>query len=462
MATELNFRILISAVDQGARKLIGGTQTDLAKLGGQMKKAGAAMTMVGGAIVGSLMAATAATAQYGDELAKASAKTGVATESLGRLRWAAEQSNVSFGTLEAALFRMQRGAAEAAAGTGTAKQAFDALGISVTDATGKTKDAEQLMIEVAQALSQVDDAGQRAALTFLIFGRQGMELLPLLMSGEEGIRKLGEEAEKMGLAMSGEAAAASEAFNDQLNELKTALGGLWRVIGTNLIPIITDLAEWLTDVANRMSAWAERNPWLSSTLTKIALAIGGILAVAGPMLLLLGQALIAWNALTAAQARNAAAATAAGNANLAAAGKAAAGGKLAGLGAGLKGLGLAGLGKVGAIGAGAAKALGGAAAAIGGSTAAAVGSAVAAGVAIPYFATGVGRHVEAGRQSEAAMFAMGGQEYDRGGVGETIARVFGFDTARQRAAREFAEQPVTREMLEAARQINRQQVYGAN
>lgn len=248
---------------------------------------GVGMTAVGGGIVGGLMAMTKQAATYGDEIAKASKKTGMATEDISRLRYAAERSGVGFGGLESALARMARSASEAAGGAEMYSEAYDRLGVSVTDANGELKGGEQLFREVAEGLKNVDNATERAALAQEIFGRSGAQLLPLLNEGEAGIKKLGDRAEELGMVLSGKAAKDSERFNDALADLKDTGTTIAMTLGQTLMPTIAEIAEKVSEAVGRWREWSEAHPTLNALVIKGALALGLFMTAVGPLLVAL-------------------------------------------------------------------------------------------------------------------------------------------------------------------------------
>lgn len=248
---------------------------------------GVGMTAVGGGIVGGLMAMTKQAANYGDEIAKASKKTGMATEDISRLRYAAERSGVGFGGLESALARMARSASEAAGGAEMYSEAYDRLGVSVTDANGELKGGEQLFREVAEGLKNVDNATERAALAQEIFGRSGAKLLPLLNEGEAGIKKLGDRAEQLGMVLSGKAAKDSERFNDALEDLKDTGTTIAMTLGQTLMPTIAEIAEKVSEAVGRWREWSEAHPTLNALIIKGALALGFFMVAVGPLLVAL-------------------------------------------------------------------------------------------------------------------------------------------------------------------------------
>ena len=184
------------------------------KLGKTAKVAGAALAGVG-------VAAGAMTKKFlsaGDDLDKMSGRTGIAVEELQKFGFAAEQSGTDLATFEKAILKQSKILNDAKDGLASATDSLDALGVSVEDLDGLNPDEQFLVL--ADALSEVDDAGERAALAQEIFGKSGAQLLPLVKDGADGITALGDQLEETGNIMSTEAATAAAQFNDSMNVLK--------------------------------------------------------------------------------------------------------------------------------------------------------------------------------------------------------------------------------------------------
>lgn len=276
-----DLNIIIRAVD----KLSGPAGQMDDKLQGLTVRASQAADMlgrrmvIGAAAAGAALAGAALTAaRYGDELAKASDKTGVAVEDLARLRYAAEQSGVSFGQLEGAMARMARTAADASRGTGDAALAYQALGINVMDASGQLRGGQELFQEIAQRLSEIQSPSERAAQAMRIFGRSGAELLPLLNQGAAGIDELSERAEKLGLVMDEESARAAERFNDALNDLKLGLRSTVVAVGETMFGT-AEFNEKLAETIGSVSTWIRENSTLVRGIVYATGAISGLVGM---------------------------------------------------------------------------------------------------------------------------------------------------------------------------------------
>ena len=131
--------------------------------------------MAAAAIAGaaaSVVALSQAFADLQNELLDASARTGVAVETLAGLRLAAEGSGLEFRNLEAGLNRLPKSMADAARGTGAAARAFDALGVAVVDTEGELRSSEDVLQETFEALSAIENPAEKAALAIDLLGQR--------------------------------------------------------------------------------------------------------------------------------------------------------------------------------------------------------------------------------------------------------------------------------------------------
>ncbi len=114
-----NTKIIISAVDK-TRKGFSSVTSGLKKVSGAVFNLKTALLgTVGAAGFGLLVKSSL---QATDQLAKTASKIGTTTEALSQLRFAADLTGVATQTMDMALQRFTRRAAEAAKGTGEAKK----------------------------------------------------------------------------------------------------------------------------------------------------------------------------------------------------------------------------------------------------------------------------------------------------------------------------------------------------
>ena len=189
----------------------------------------------------------------GEALDKMSKRTGFSVEALGELKFAAEQSGSSIESIEKATKKMSAVIFDAGDGMKSAEEALAALGLEASDFKGLSPEAQ--FLELGAALKEVSSETERAALAQKVFGKAGTELLPLFDEGFEGMDKLRQQARNLGIVMSTEAAAGAAAFNDSMNELKSAALGVFRGLASELLPKLAEFARWLVSKKPEIQAF---------------------------------------------------------------------------------------------------------------------------------------------------------------------------------------------------------------
>lgn len=200
----------------------------------------AGATLAAGAVAASMVKSAIDSAEATGILA---GKLGITTEALSKLQYAAKLSDVSQASLETGMKKLARTLTDAASGSAAATKAFDALGLSAEEIINLPAD-EQLG-RIADALNAVENASQRAALAQKIFGRGGVDMLPLLAEGQKGIAALSAEAERMGVVISEDMAKKSQQFNDSVDRLKAAVSGIGLEMAAFVVGPLADFSEGL-------------------------------------------------------------------------------------------------------------------------------------------------------------------------------------------------------------------------
>lgn len=195
-------------------------------------------------------------------------KTGIATETLSAMKYAAELSHVSFDQLGIALQRLARNMEQAArGGAGPATQAFKDLGIAVTDTNGKLRPMEDVLLQVADRFHGMDDGAKKTALAIDIFGRSGANLIPMLNQGREGIQRLEEEARRLGVTLTEDNVEAINEYHHAVLQLKNAWGGLVISLTTLVMPVLDGFARFLTAVIDILKALGNTIKMVANFLT---------------------------------------------------------------------------------------------------------------------------------------------------------------------------------------------------
>ena len=202
---------------------------------------------------------------FADSLNKLSQKTGITADGLYSLSAAAKLSDVDFSSLEGSLAKFSKGIGEASMGTGTAKDAFERLGISIKNQDGTLKDSFTLLTELSDKFQDMPNGASKATTAMELFGKSGAQMIPLLNAGSE-------ELKKFSGIMNEDTAKASEKFNDSM----TTIGLSMDVIFTKTA---NQLAPTLTVLANDFLGLADDSDELGTSLSgKLATGMKGVIA----------------------------------------------------------------------------------------------------------------------------------------------------------------------------------------
>ena len=214
---------------------------------GKVGKAfGAALAALGAAAVGAasaLAGLTVSASNYADDILTTSANTHIATDDLQKYSYALNFIDGDINTLTGTLKKNTQIMSKARDGNATYTEAYEKLGVSITDANGELRNGQDVYWEVIDALGQIENETERDALAMTLLGKSGTELNTIIDAGSEAFKAYGEEAEAMGAVMSGESLNALGAFNDKLQQLKAGLGGMKNAAALIALPFLDDLAE---------------------------------------------------------------------------------------------------------------------------------------------------------------------------------------------------------------------------
>ena len=249
------------------------------------KAIGLGMVAAGGAILAAGVLSIKTFAEMGDEVQKMAIKTGLSTEALSELRHAAEISGTSIQGIEKGIKRMASTLLDAEMGLATSVDALNELNLSVEDFKGLSP--EEAFIKFMEAIADVEDPLKRSALAQDIFGKSGVDLLPIMASGSKGLADLRQEAHDLGIVFDQEAANKAAEFTDAMLRVNEATSGVKMAIAEQLIPILLPLIVKVKDIISSFSTWAKENPGLTRTLVIVTTAAGGLLIPLGMIMIML-------------------------------------------------------------------------------------------------------------------------------------------------------------------------------
>ena len=257
--------VSLYANDSALVKGLKAAGQHLQSFGAGIAKMGGAMLGAGGAVLAPLAGMVAGFAEAGSALADMSARTGVSASNLSALGYAAGMTGASMEDVEKAIRKMQQNGMSA-----------DKIGA------------------IADKMAAMTDPAKKTAFAIKMFGKSGTALIPMLSGGSAGLAAFREEAERLGVVMSDEDAAAADKLGDAMDRTKTTLKGVAMQIGAALAPAVTWLADELAKAISTVIQFVRDNRELVVTVAAVAAGIAGagvVLVGLGGTITVLGMAL---------------------------------------------------------------------------------------------------------------------------------------------------------------------------
>ena len=193
-----------------------------------------------------LVSMTKESAAFADNIITLSMQTGQTTDQLQEFSYATELIDVSVDTLQGSLTKLTNNMQDTINGTGNAKASFEALGISVTDADGNMRSANDVFYETIDALGDVKNETERDAMAMDIFGRSAQDLNPLIIQGSDTLKAYAQEAHNVGYVLNNEELSALGAVDDAYQRLQKSQEGAKNQLSAEFAPYLTEFYEKIT------------------------------------------------------------------------------------------------------------------------------------------------------------------------------------------------------------------------
>jgi hypothetical protein len=203
--------------------------------------------------VKALVDAGKAAAAYADEILTASTVTGLSTDTLQEYAYAAELIDTDLADVEKALGKNVKSMASAQSGSKAYAEAYEKLGVSVTDANGNLRKSEDVFWDCIDALGNVQNETEADAIAMQIFGKSARDLSPLIETGSEGFRNFADEAHEAGAVLNGDTLDSLGRVDDSLQRLDSQISAFKNAAGASIAPLLGSLAEGATDFLKAMT-----------------------------------------------------------------------------------------------------------------------------------------------------------------------------------------------------------------
>ena len=222
-----------------------------------------------------------------DDQAAFADRIGSSVQELQALQFAFAQNSVSSKQFDKAIQKMVAGIEDAARGTGEAQRAVAELGFEASK-LAELSPRDQILL-LSEAFAGLEDAGRKAALAEELFGVRGAGLVVALSKGSEELKRLEEEARRLGVVMGEDDVAAAQEAQSAFVSLGAAAETLQRNLAVLSAPALTEIAKSLTELLRELAVFVKDNgPALkeifsdiASTTADAAKSMAGLVEIAG-------------------------------------------------------------------------------------------------------------------------------------------------------------------------------------
>lgn len=244
------------------------------------KKASDALKPVSAAAAGALTGLVGMGVQAGknaDDLNTMAKQSGLTTDTLQKMGYAADLIDVDLETAVGAIRKMKKN-------LDGQDETWKRIGVQTKDASGNYRNIEDIFFDTIQALSNIENETERDTLAMDLFGKSADELAGYIDDGGLAFQQLSAEAEKSGAIISQEDLDKANEFNDQLDKLKASVGADLLKAGASIAEALMPMLEKLVGALSSVADWFAN---LGSGGQTFIMALLAIVAALAPLLSLI-------------------------------------------------------------------------------------------------------------------------------------------------------------------------------
>ena len=214
-----------------------------------------------------------------DAMGKLAQRVGTTTEALSALTYAGSFAGASVDDLTAGLKGMNKSLLDARNPLSDAAAAYRSFGLNIGEL--QKMDPAEAFNEIAEAVSKYADGAQKGAAINEIFGKSAQVLIPLLDEGKEGLAQARQEAERLGLIISGTTARAMSDFNDDLERMGNVSKGAAAQVVERVVPVLDELVRAMGDANVAGGLWQQSLAFLGNDLADFGLDVMNVAGSVG-------------------------------------------------------------------------------------------------------------------------------------------------------------------------------------
>lgn len=250
--------VTVTGDSKGAQTALGDLANRIPGVGGVMgqliKSGGDVGSTLGAVIPGAAVAGAAALAAFAvksvasfaaqaQEVLHFKEVSGLAADEASRFVAVADDYGVAADSLSTAIGKMNKTA-------GDTPEKLKAVGVEIGKNSQGAYDSEKTFLNVVDAYNATNDASEKARIGAAAFGKGWQSVVRILDQGSGKLKA--DFAAVKGFQIFNDAdLAKAEAWRHAMDDLGDAIKGIQRELGEKLIPVLTEVANRLTNLAER-------------------------------------------------------------------------------------------------------------------------------------------------------------------------------------------------------------------
>lgn len=266
-----NFSVSMEKVSVAAGKVSSAA--------GKISSATRGLSTAAGAGVAGIVGLGVKAAQSADELNTLSKQSGITTEELQKMQYAADLVDVDADTIIGGLRKLKKNMVSTSKDT---VAAWERIGVTVTDTNGDLRDSNEVFYEVLQGLSQISNETERDTVAMTLFGKSADDLAGIIDDGGEALKLYGQQAKDLGYILDQDTLDSMNEVNDTLDQLKMKAQGTLATTGAKALEALTPVIEKVVDAAGKLlEKIGEMSPETIQLITTILALVAAISPIAG-------------------------------------------------------------------------------------------------------------------------------------------------------------------------------------
>jgi len=267
MATLGSLIVTLAANSAAFNHSMGSAQQSLSNFAESAAVAAKVAAGFAAATGGAMAIMTKQAIDAADEIDNLSQRLGIAHEELSKWKHVAEQNDLTMDAFTKGVASLGKNMVAASAGSKDAAQVFHTLGVRIKNTDGSMRKTTDVLEDMADKFNDMEGGARKTAFSMSVLAKAGLDFIPALNQGKEGIKALLDEAKLFGLEVSGRSSVAAADFNDNLAKMGAITKGAANQFAEAMSPVLRDITgEWVSAA----TVWLKANGGMAEVMRNTA------------------------------------------------------------------------------------------------------------------------------------------------------------------------------------------------